>query len=110
MIFTDEQGKRWKPIGYRPWLEGHWYISPGGRLTRASIDEEGIFLEIAPVPIEHTIGGIVFEETGETRPTKEGGEWVLDMGVPFFFKPFAVPYPYTILRPVRIVELRSAPE
>ena len=94
MIFTDEQGKRWTTLGYHAWREGHWYISPGGRLTRASIDDEGIFLEIAPVPIEHTIGGIVFEETGETRPTKECGVWVLE----------TVPYPpYTILRPVRIV-------
>lgn len=55
-------------------------ISTGGRLVLdPSQDNAGLGVRaiVHPVPVRHTFGGIVFEETGEKRPTVFG-EWFLN--------------------------------
>ena len=91
MILVDEAtGNRYE-VPTAAWVgpDGSVLLANGVRLTR--------------VPKLHTFGGVMFEETGETRVPSD--EWVfVDSGNnnPAFFPKGTTPLAFRILRPVPV--------
>jgi hypothetical protein len=77
-MIVEQDGARYEFVGYAPANQGDWFLDHSSRTIyqwalRVPSVERALFRR---VPVEHTFGGVVFEETGEVRMAKEG-EWTL---------------------------------
>ena len=103
-MHIEQDGKRYDFDRYDYPQHGDVFLHGNGYLRRIEPGEPLDFhFRVAvfrPVPVRHTFGGIVFEETGDMRQPEEG-EWILNNGHPQYA---AMVYlaTFPILRPVRL--------
>lgn len=95
------EGQDYEFVGYNT-SKGTHFLNYKGDLSPRSMRTgiEGIaYFHL--VPVRHTFGGIVFEETGEERPAQPG-EWILYDKAPVFISSGSSPF--FILKPVEVID------
>lgn len=105
MIITDEGGVKWEVTGTLHKKGGMFLSAPGP--VQCVVSGSGLcewpgsgIVKVAPV----TVGGVVFEYTGEFRRAGEG-DWIFLWGnLSCWRSEYISTVSYRILRPIKIID------
>ncbi len=105
MITLIDDGKEYTLVGYQPMRTSDYYVTFDKEIrqfTGKSTSSTAIIVK--PVPIEHTFGGVVFEETGEKLRRLAVDEWgiLVETGSAVCGAKALIRLDYLPIRPVRL--------
>jgi len=102
-------GRDYYPVGYGNIVRDGFFLTGEGQVKQATESRaysQERFLIVKPVPMRHTFGKLVFEETGEERMPVAGEWWLTDTGKPTYAKDHEISHPrftVRILTPVEVL-------
>ncbi len=106
MLKVNYEGQEYEFVGYCDHEGATHFLSGQGTLEQTEPHNRFDVAWFRLVPVRHTFGGIVFEETGEVRQVEQG-EWYLSrepVNEPVCHKDQNKTYrKYSILRPVEVL-------
>ena len=105
MLKVTYEDQEYEFVGYST-SEGTHVLTFTGRLVPRTLPDgvpDAAYFRL--VPVRHTFGGVVYEETGEKRSTTVGDCYLDNNSIPhleIWYQSHNSLTPYTILRPVEV--------